>query len=472
MVHVRFTENGARRARVLGLSSLFWLCACASAGAPAAHPTPGSARSAAVVASVAAPVTRGEVTRSEVTRGEVTRGEVLERAAFVRAVLARNPSIEAARQGWRAALARVRQSGRFEDPMVELQLAPLSIPSATAPLGYEVMVSQTLPWFGKRGLDSAVASAEAEAAKSDWQGTRRELALTALQLYGRYFVAHRALEINAEHVKLMGAMRDAARAQLAAGRGSVQDALQAEAELTHMEHDAVILASERDVLVAQMNELLHRPPQEALPPPTSTLPPVPRSDGGTARLQEQAVREREDISAAQERARAASARAERADRDAYPDVTISTSYNSMWDMPEHRWMVGIALNLPIFSSKRVAMADEARAMQAQLQSDVARLSDRARTQVFVISKQLDESEHVLRLFETRLLPIARERIDAARSSFITGQTPFMAVMAAEKDLRSVELEYQMALADYAGRHGELERALGKLPGTDGKESLP
>ena len=34
----------------------------------------------------------------------VPRGPLLERAAFVRAVLARNPSVESARQGWRAAL--------------------------------------------------------------------------------------------------------------------------------------------------------------------------------------------------------------------------------------------------------------------------------------------------------------------------------------------------------------------------------
>src|SRR5438105_6419989 len=43
-------------------------------------------------------------------------GPVLGRAAFVRAVLRENPSIEAARQGWRAAIARVRQAGTFEDP--------------------------------------------------------------------------------------------------------------------------------------------------------------------------------------------------------------------------------------------------------------------------------------------------------------------------------------------------------------------
>jgi len=394
----------------------------------------------------------------------------LERTAFVRSVLAQNPSIESARQAWRAALARVRQSGSFDDPMVQLQLAPLSVAPAKVPLGYEVMVSQTLPWFGKRSLDASAAAAEAEAAKSDFEGTRRELALTALNLYDQYFVAYRSLEINAHHVTLMQAMRDAATAQFSSGRGSAQDALQAEAELAHMEHDAVVLVSQRDILVAQMNELLHRPPEQPLPPPPDTLPSPPPTEATSTHLGDEAVESRQDIAAARQRARAAQARADRAERDGYPDFTLSTSYNSMWDMPEHRWMVGLGFNLPIFSGKRGGMADEARAMEAQFQSDVARMSDMARTQVFVTLKRLQESEHVLRLMETRLLPVARERIDAARAGFVTSQNPFMAVIEAEKNLRDVELEYQMARADYAGRRAELERALGKIPGLDGKEA--
>jgi outer membrane protein TolC len=46
----------------------------------------------------------------------------------------------------------------------------------------------------------------------------------------------------------------------------------------------------------------------------------------------------------------------------------------------------------------------------------------------------------------------------------------MAVIEAEKNLRSVELEHLTARADYAGRRGQLDRALGKIPGLNWKES--
>jgi cobalt-zinc-cadmium efflux system outer membrane protein len=394
----------------------------------------------------------------------------LDRRAYVRAVLERNPSIESARQGWRAALSRVSQSGAFEDPMVDLGIAPLSVGSSKAPLGYEVGLSQKLPWFGKRGFEASAAAAEADASKSDYEAIKRELALSAVVLYDQYFIAVRAIEINAHHVELMGAMRDAAMAQFQVGRGSAQDPLQAEAELAHMEHDTAILASQRDVTVAQMNELLHRAPELSLPPPPSELPlPAIPSSSETERLQGDAITHRSEISAAHQRAQASQARADRADREAYPDVTVSTSYNSMWDMPEHRWMVGLGFNLPVQTGRRAGAADEALAMRAQFEAEASRMTDAARTQVFVALKQLHESEHVLGLFEKRLLPVARDQIDAARAGFTASQNPFMALVAAEKNLRSVELEYQMARADCDRHRAELDRALGRLPGLDGQE---
>ena len=111
-------------------------------------------------------------------------------------------------------------------------------------------------------------------------------------------------------------------------------------------------------------------------------------------------------------------------------------------------------------------------MQAQFESDASRMTDAARTQVFVALKKLQESEHVIGLFEKRLVPLARAQIEAARAGFTTSQNAFMAVMEAEKNLRSVELDYQMARAECDRRAAELERALGRIPGLDAQEDKP
>jgi outer membrane protein TolC len=408
--------------------------------------------------------------RDTVDVGKILAGQTLERGAYVRAVLYANPSIEAARQGWRAALARVRQAGAFEDPMIEVSMAPLSIASSSARFGYEVGIQQQLPWFGKRALERDVMTAEAAASASDLDTTRRELAMTALSLYDQYYVALRSLEINAQHVELMQALRGAATAQFETGRGSAQDALQAETQLTHLEHDAVVLAADRDVVVAQMNELLHRAPAAPLPPPVSELAARAAPDvDDTERLEQTAVDRRAEIASARLHARAEAVKIEAAGREYFPSLTLSTSYSSMWDMPEHRWTVGFGVNLPLPSERRAGAIEEARAAHAQYESEVARMSDMARTQVYVALRKLHESEHVLALFQKRLLPVAHDQVEAARAAFSSSQTPFMAVVEAEKNLRSAELDYSTAQADCDRRHAELERALGRIPGLDGEE---
>ncbi len=408
--------------------------------------------------------------RQQADDNAALNGPVLDRSAYVRAVLGRSRSIESARQAWRAAIARVRESGAFEDPMVTFEVAPLSIGSSSARVGWTGMVSQRLPWPGKLSLEETVSKAEADAQRCDYESARRELALAATLLYDEYFVAVRSIEINAHHVELMRSMHAAAIAQFEAGRAAAQDPLQAEFELTHMEHDTVVLASRRDVTVAQMNELLHRDPELPLPPPPKDLPmPDVTEVGATGRLESEAIDRRPDIAGARQHARAEEARAERASRESYPDVTVSTSYNSMWDTPEHRWMVGLSFNLPVQLGRRRGAVEEANATREQYEADAVRMSDMARTQVVVALKQLEEAGHVLHIFAERLLPIARQQVDAARAAFIVSQAPFVSVIDAEKNLRGVELDQQVAQADYDRRRGQLDRALGRIPGLDGKE---
>ena len=203
-----------------------------------------------------------EHARAERPRHETALASgTLDRAELIRAVLDRNPAIEMSRQSWRAALARYRQAGTYEDPMIELAAAPLSFASSDARVGFEVALSQRIPLGAKLEAEAALAVAEAEAADSDYQSARLQLALAASQLYDEYFVAVRSAEINAKHVELVRTMKQSAITAYETGRGSTQDALRAESELTQLEYEGVALESRRKVVVAQLNTLLHRHPR-------------------------------------------------------------------------------------------------------------------------------------------------------------------------------------------------------------------
>lgn len=395
----------------------------------------------------------------------------LDRQRLVEAVLVRNTSVEAARQAYLASLEEVVQVTSLDDPMVGYSFGPAT-PFDDVRFGQRVDVRQRLPYPGKLRLAGEVARAEAEAVAQRIDTVVLDLAVAASQLYDELYLADRQLEINREHIRLLEDLHRTATARYAAGRISQHEPLNAEVELSHLAHRDVILKSRREVVVARINALLHRPPKTPLPPPPASLPTPTRhvlADLGFDNLeaaQELALELRPQLAAARAEVDARRAAVRLAEMSKYPDFDVGTSFSSMWAEPSHRWMVGATVNVPIRKKRIQAEKAEAEARLAEAENLLLHLEDEIRAEVAQIHELALEAHHVLELYDDRILPAARDHIEAARSSFETGRAPFGDVIRAEKDLRSSELAYQEILTDYSRRLADLARTLGRLPVKD------
>lgn len=388
---------------------------------------------------------------------------VLDRRALVEAVLARNPDVEAARAGWRRALSRVPQEGALDDPMVSYSIAPLSIAS-DAPFGQRVEIEQKLPLTSRRSLASEVAFAEAEAMRDDIDAVRLRLAAMASTMFDDYYVAERALEVDAHHRGLLVQMRDSAVAQYTAGRAAQQDPLQADVELAMIDRERLMHETERRVVMAGINGLLHRDPGATLPPPPKLLAVPADAKLDPAALIETALRDRPELRGQGARIRRGESARKLADRVSIPDVGVMASYDSMWDMPEHRWMVGLSVEVPLARGRRAAARAEAEAETDEARHKRERLADEIRVEVRVAIERANEARAALAIYEQRMLPAARAQTAAARAGFIADQNEFQTVVAAERGLRHVTLEIERARADVHRRLAELDRAIGRIAG--------
>jgi len=387
----------------------------------------------------------------------------LDREALVRAVLARNPNLEAARQAWRATLAEHPQARSLEDTMASYSLAPLSVRSDVVRFGQVVRLEQRFPTPGKFRFAGEVALAEAEAMRGGYEAVRLTLALMASSLFDEYHRVTRVLTLNDEHRELIEDIKASAMAQYESGRASQQDVLQAEVELAHIIHQRVMLESERRVIVAQINGLLHQRPELELPAPRKTTPPsieVPQ----TEELQRDALEHRPELHAARSQLRAAGSAVDLAKRNYSPAIGLMGEYNSMWAETDHRWMTGVSLNLPLQIRSRKGAVDEAQARAEQAFAELSVRRDGVRVEVDQARQRVLEAEHVVQLYETRLIPAARAQIDAAGFGYDTGRNSFQALIDAERSLRTLEIEYEDALASLGQRAAELDRARGILPG--------
>ena len=378
---------------------------------------------------------------------------------LLRSVLERNPSMASMQRAYQAAVSRYPQVTALDDPMFSYGFAPKTIDSDRVDFGQRIELSQRFPFPGKLRLRGEATLEEAEAARSDFDTARDSLVEEAKRAYFDYYYAFRAIGINDVNLTLLGEFQRIAETKYAAGTASKQDALQAEVERYHLEHRGIVLERLRKFARARINTLLHRSPELELPPP----PPAVEQPGErleVSALREQAVNSRPELQALVHRLRAKQAHLELARKEYYPDFTVMGAYNSIWQNDDQRLLVGAGLNIPLQFGRRRAAESEALARVEELEARLAEGVDKVALEVTDAYDKLVESEHVVTLYRSKVIPSAKENLEAAKSGYESGKVDFLALITAEKNLMLVELEYEQALTAYHQRSATLERVVG------------
>jgi len=384
----------------------------------------------------------------------LVQGGALDRAAVVAAVLARNPDLDAARAAWRAQRAAYPAAVALDDPMARYAIAPASI-GADVGLGHALEISQKLPWPGRRARRGDAAIANAEAAEADLEALRLEIAAAAVQAFDDDYLAARALEVNRHHRELLAQIERSAIAGYAAGRASQQDPLEAHTRILELDRERLVLETQQRAAVATLNRLLHRTQGADLPPPPEHLAAAP------ARAPR---RDPPRQLAAAARVRARQAEADDAALAFYPSFEVMGSYSSMWDTWQHRWMIGVAVEIPLARGRRDAEVENARAEHARAVAELASLDAALAESRARADSDIAEANQALALYEQQLVPTLRQRVDAALAGFTAGQSPFSTVVTAERELGDAELAVLRTRAALDRGLAELDRLDGQVPG--------
>lgn len=377
---------------------------------------------------------------------------------LVETVLAQNPLLPAKESAWEAARERIEPAGSLDDPMLSATLAPETLTDSDVDDGFNIQLSQRLPWPGKRGLRRKAARHEAAAARQGIQTTRLDLMAEAKSAFADWYLVHAALRINAANQALWREFRTLAESLYATGRGTRQDILQAEVEHELLEQRKIVLERQRREVRARLNRLLNRKPDASIPPPDD--PPGPRPLPDLNDLYLAALEKRSERRALQAGIEAGQARVELAEREFYPDFQVMTGYNSLWDATEKRWTVGVAVNIPLDRSKRRAAESSARAQRMETRWRLEDLEAAILAAVEQSYARVEEGRQVLALYQERLLPLAQESLETARLDYQAGTGDFLTLLNTERKLFLTRLNYEQSRADHYRNLAQLERAVG------------
>jgi outer membrane protein TolC len=378
-------------------------------------------------------------------------------------VLATHPEIAAAQRRYDAARQRPVQEQSLPDPMVSAgyNASGNPLPGAglgtapTANIGF--MVSQELPYPGKRDLRASIASREADAAFQQIEAARLSITARVKQAYYRLAYAYAVGDVLTRNRDLLDTLLKVSENRYAVGQAAQQDVIKAQTQLSILELQLERVRQERATREGELNALLARPTTTLVGQPDDLqLTPFDLSLDTlliAANVHTPMLR-RDQIMIDRSQLAVDAAR-----KEYKPDFAVTGGYYYMGAMPpmyEFRFDVKVPLQR---DRRAAAVAEQLRTVeQARNAYDTTRLSLQSRVQEDY--QMASTSVRLARLYRDTVLPQARLALESSMGSYQTGTVDFLSVLTNFGSVLEHEMSYFEELASYHTAVSRLEEMTG------------
>lgn len=386
--------------------------------------------------------------------------------------LAKNPGLQEIAARVRAAEAVPPQAGSLPDPM--FMLSAMNLPTNTFDLDQEPMtqmkigITQSFPFPGKLKLRKEAAELDAAALERSYEGAEQILIRDIRKEWWNAFYIGRALEIVEKNLDLLRDFVKIAGEKYAVGEGLQSDVILAQLELSKLLDLEIRLNAAREASAARIRAYLAMPAGTPIRLPETAAVAL-ASLPGPARLLEEAEQTSPVLAMEKTRIDAASSRKKLAEKNFYPDFQISADYGfrSGYDPVLNAdradfASVGIGITIPLYagSKQKKALEQSREEVQARtLGLAEARLA--IQEQISTAFAQYNRAAEQVRLFETGIIPQARQTVDAMRAAYLVGEVDFLNLVSAQVTLYNYETRYWQVVAEAEQARADIDAAIGK-----------
>lgn len=370
-------------------------------------------------------------------------------AALIDDSLAVRPELRAARATVDAESARIPQAGALPDPTIQFGWQNdgfTSIELGTMEGSYvSVMVSQTLPWVGKRGLRRDVAALGAAQAEQSVARLRLSTEADVRRAYLDLLLARDRLALLSQLEGVWQRSLGAARARLEAGSGAQSDLLRAQLELTRIKQRRIALQVEDVAGVQALNRLRGHPLDEPIETAT-TLRDLPAAatfaDGFSV---DDALARSPELAAARLAVLRAGKSVALAKKSYYPDLEVGAGVMVRGDLPS-MWLVTVGGALPVFAgSKQRRAVAESRSWDRAAQEQVRAIEQVLRLRVAERHAAFLAVVETIELYDQGLLIQSAATTESTLSQYTVGRVTFASVLDANAGLIADQEGYLQAV---------------------------
>jgi len=319
--------------------------------------------------------------------------------------------------------------------------------------------SQMIPFPGKLALKAEMASKESESLRASYDSSRIKIVARVKELYFDLFLAYKNVDLIKERTALFSKMEDAAVARYSSGMGQHQEVLMAQTEKYMLLEKEEMQKQRIQSIEAMLNAAVGRDTGSPLGRPAE--PSVNASTRGIEELLSMGYENSPEIRSRQKMVAAAETKVRMAEKEYYPDFTLTGSVMKRAGDFEDMWSLTTAINIPIFyRTKQRQAVNEAKASLAEARSELEAVKLMLSSAMRDNFSMMKSAERLMEIYKDGLIPKTYQDFESALAGYVSGKVEAIAVISRLKAL----LEFETL---YWGQFVEREKAVARLEGFAG-----
>ena len=383
--------------------------------------------------------------------------------SIIEEALKNNPQIQAAKERFAAAKARVTLLRSLEDPKFEYEYDKITadmdavMNGSTAPMR-TFAVSQEVPFPTKLFFRKQSAQKEANSFEQEYKETERKVVKEVKEAYFQLFLSSKKISVTKENLDLVSQFVEIANKKYSVGQTTQQDVLRAQVEYSKLSNQLVLFEQEEKISKSMLNSLLSR----ELDADVSVDGAKNNKDLelNEDKLVSLTKESRPELKSFREMLKKSKIDLTLANQEYLPDFMVKYKREEK-DGKAGSWAGMVGVTFPLwFFDKQNSFVKEAKA-----NVEVARAEYQATENMVIFESKsalarFQAAKNLVKIYETGVLPQAQAALETARLTYQADKIGLLEVLDSQRTLRDFQIEYFESLANLEIALADLERAVG------------
>ena len=393
--------------------------------------------------------------------------QVQEGLSPIQTLLQVNPEVKAAILRVKAQKEANKISGVLPDPKFELTTAFAPVETRNGPIENQFMLGQKFPLWGKLSRQEKIAVKNHNLAELILLKTELKVVNEFETNLAKLHRIQNSLIILDNYIKELESFRKIALSQYSTGKGLTQH------PILKLQIEQTLIRSKTNDLQAELetvNQSLNRLFDGVMDSTFIMNSRVRNLLEGLSNYWSLGINSNPEFLASMVNEEIATLKRELNEKLNYPDLTTGITYTVVGPTElggavssgKDALGVKIGINLPLWFKRNRARVESARQMELSVREKTLDIKNRLEAKVESLSKDLDEINETISLYQNRLIPEVEQMLSSAYAAYETGRISFLDLLDSERMAVNLQLEFERVKSKQLIVEANLNQTIGIL----------